>query len=153
MQLALDAYEKVYASEPQKVLSAFATCLGNLGSMLGSLGRHEEALANTQRAVELGRKLVAARPQAFLAFLARSLNALCKHQHALGRHEEALASAIEAFDAIWPLFRARPDAFAPDAQAHALEMLQTMKKLQKNPSTEQAERIQTLQKVLAKMKG
>ncbi len=50
--------------------------LVNLGGRLVDLGRHEEALAASQQAIDIYRRLAQTRRDAFLPNLAKSLNQL-----------------------------------------------------------------------------
>ncbi len=92
--------------------------LGNalfmLETMLGELGRPEEALAAAREAVDIRRQLAQSRPDAFLPDLARSLNNYGNRLSQLGRREEALAAAGEAVALYRQLVQSRPDAFLPD---------------------------------------
>jgi tetratricopeptide (TPR) repeat protein len=100
--------------DPSAHADMTASSLNNLGNRLSALGRHEEALASAQEAVDIRRRLAAARPDVYTAALASSLNNLGNLLSALGRHEEALASAQEAVDIRRRLAAARPEAYTAD---------------------------------------
>jgi tetratricopeptide (TPR) repeat protein len=96
------------------ILNHLAARIGTLGPRLSNLGRHEEALATTQEAVDIYRRLAQSRFDALLPRLALSLNNLGGGLFDLGRHEEALAATQEAVDIYRRLAQSRPDAFLPD---------------------------------------
>ncbi len=100
--------------DPTPLRADHAGLLNDLAIRLGDLGRHEEALAAIEEAVELRRALAAARPDAYLPDLATSLNNLANLLGTLGRHEEALAAIEEAVELRRALAAARPDAYLPD---------------------------------------
>ena len=85
-----------------------------LAGKLAALGRHEEAYAATEEAVELYRFVARANADAFLPDLAMSLNNLGLRLSDLGRREEALAATEEALETYRRLAANRPDAFLPD---------------------------------------
>ena len=64
---------------------------------LANVGRHEEALAASEEAVEIGRRLLQTQPQ-ILPDLATSLHSLAVRLSHFGRREEALARSQEALD-------------------------------------------------------
>jgi tetratricopeptide (TPR) repeat protein/nucleoside phosphorylase len=86
----------------------------NLGNRYGALGRPEEALAATERAVKLYEELAAKRPDAFLPELVMSLNNLGAIYSELGRRDEALAATERAVELCDELAAKRPDAFLPE---------------------------------------
>jgi tetratricopeptide (TPR) repeat protein len=91
-----------------------ARLASDLSVRQGALGRHDEALAAIEEAVEICRRLAEVRPDAFVPELARSLlnQSVCVGQ--LGREEEALAAVGEAVEIYRRLAEASPDAFLPE---------------------------------------
>jgi tetratricopeptide (TPR) repeat protein len=96
------------------VHARFGGYLAKLGVRLGALGRHEEALAASQEAVDIYRRLAATHPDAFLADLALSLTGFSRILSGLGHREEALTASQEAVDIRRRLAAMRPDAILPD---------------------------------------
>jgi tetratricopeptide (TPR) repeat protein len=88
--------------------------LTNFGNQLGDLGRHEEALAATQDAVDLYRRLAQSFPDTFQPDLAHSLHILGIQLRSVGRREESLTATQETVDVRRRLAQSRPDAFEPD---------------------------------------
>jgi tetratricopeptide (TPR) repeat protein/nucleoside phosphorylase len=86
----------------------------NLGNRYSELGRREEALAATQRAVKIDEELADKRPDAFLPNLAMSLSNLGNRYSELGRREEALLAIEQALKRNEELAVKRPDAFLPN---------------------------------------
>ncbi|MCX5339017.1 tetratricopeptide repeat-containing S1 family peptidase [Streptomyces atratus] len=91
-----------------------ARALNNLSNRLAELGRWDEALAASTRAVEIRERLAAARPEVFLPDFAVSLNNLSADLAELGRREEALAASMRAVEIREELAAARPEVFLPD---------------------------------------
>ncbi len=85
-----------------------------LGVRLGALGRPEEALKATRKAVERMRRLVVARPEAFLPDLATSLNNLGNRLSEIGRPEQALDAMREAVEIRRRLARSQSEDSLPD---------------------------------------
>lgn len=69
--------------------------LNNLGTMLGELGRHEEAIDATREAAEIRRRLSHERPDVFGLQFAETLSNLASRRVDLGDYEEALHFARE----------------------------------------------------------
>ncbi|WP_413752080.1 tetratricopeptide repeat protein [Streptomyces sp. R-74717] len=90
-----------------------ARALNNLSNRLAELGRWDEALAASMRAVEIREELAAARPEVFLPDFAVSLNNLSADLAELGRREEALAASMRAVEIREELAAARPEVFLP----------------------------------------
>lgn len=107
--------------------------LNNLGAFLSDLGRHEEALASAQEALDLYRRLASARPDAYTAALAKSLGALHVTLKAAGRKEEALESAAEGLQVLRPAFLALPQAHAQVMGALCGDYLALCKELGREP--------------------
>jgi tetratricopeptide (TPR) repeat protein len=97
----------------ENILNRLAARVGTLGVRLSNLGRREEALAASQKAVDIYRRLAQTRPDTFLPDLAMSLNNSGAMLSNLGRREEALAASQEAVDIYRRLAQTRPDAFLP----------------------------------------
>src|SRR5262249_28886073 len=107
----------VNASTPLEVREGIrnhvASGLDSLGIRLSDLGRHEEALAAAQEAVDIYRRLAEARPDAFLPYLAASLSNFGFRLYELRQRAAALAAAQESVDIYRPLVETRPDEFLP----------------------------------------
>jgi len=73
-----------------------ARYLDNAATYRSILGRHEEALAAGQEAVNIRRVLAHGQPEPLALTLAASLNNFANFLAELGRHEEALAAGQEA---------------------------------------------------------
>ncbi|WP_157232399.1 tetratricopeptide repeat protein [Hyalangium minutum] len=86
---------------------------GSLGSLLGMLGRREEALGFVKEAVEHYRQLAAAHPEVFRVDLALGLTDLGVVQGELGQREEALAAMQEAVSIRRTLAEESPREFLP----------------------------------------
>jgi tetratricopeptide (TPR) repeat protein len=84
------------------------------GILASNLGRREDALAATQKAVATYRELVETRPDEFLSDLAGSLHNLGADLSDLGRPEDALVVTQEAVAITRDLAAARSDASLPD---------------------------------------
>ena len=108
----VETLPKTPETEPRR-----AGLFNNLGIRYDDLGRREEALAATQRAVDLYERLAEKNPDAFLHDLANSLNNLGVRYNALGRREEALAATQRAVDLYERLAEKNPDAFMHDLAA------------------------------------
>jgi tetratricopeptide (TPR) repeat protein len=83
----------------------------NLGLVLETMGRYQEAFDWTQEAVDLCRELANDRPDAFTAQLAQGLSNLSSSLAALQRSEEALSCAWEATTLFGELATERPWSF------------------------------------------
>src|SRR5262249_13835511 len=81
------------------------------GMMLSNLGRHEEAVAASQEAVDIYRRLAQTRPDAFLPDLARSLGVLGHALTQAGRHADAAAAFHEGLETIAPFVERHAQAF------------------------------------------
>ena len=108
MVAAAEAAADTQPHHHDETLSHLAARVRNLGIRLSDLGRHEEALAATQEALDIYRR---ARPDAFLPDLAASLTNLSNQVSYLGRREKALAAAQEALDIYRRLAQTRPEPF------------------------------------------
>jgi nucleoside phosphorylase len=86
---------------------------GSLGSLLGMLGRRQEALGFVKEAVEHYRKLAGAYPEVFRVDLALGLTDLGVVQGELGQREEALAAMQEAVEIRRKLAEESPREFLP----------------------------------------
>ena len=89
-----------------------ATSLTNKSSFLGALGRHEEALAAVEEAVELRRELAALHSDAFRPDLATSLSVRGDILNGLHRPGDAMASHAESLRTLLPSLQHLPQAFA-----------------------------------------
>jgi len=87
--------------------------IGNHAVKLAALGRAEDALAATGRAVTIARQLFAKNADAFRDPLATLLNNLASFLDTFGRLEGALAATQESVALPRVLVQARPDAFTP----------------------------------------
>jgi len=94
--------------------SNLAGTLNNWSNVLSDLGRLEEALAKSEKAVQINAQLAQTRPDAFLSDLAASLNNLAIRLGNMGQREDALAKAEEAARIYAQLAQTRPDAFLSD---------------------------------------
>jgi len=99
---------------PDTTPAARAHRLTILSVRLSNLGRHEQALAATEQAVEIRRRLAATNPTAFEPDLATSLTNLGNRLSNLGRHEQALAATEQAVQIYRRLAATNPTAFEPD---------------------------------------
>jgi tetratricopeptide (TPR) repeat protein len=97
-----------------QALDFLAGRVGALGEILHNLGRHEEALAATQEAVDIRRHLAQTRPAASLPALSISLEDLGQILFSLGRQKEALTARQEAVEIDRLLAQTRPDIFLPN---------------------------------------
>ena len=88
---------EIEVNEAARLVFTFAASLNNLGSWLGKLGRHKEALTALQEAVEIRRTLAAIDPEGFRPDLAVSLYNLGSRLSALG-HSRTLAGFGRAPD-------------------------------------------------------
>jgi hypothetical protein len=95
-------------------ISQIAEVANELAAKLGGLGRHQEAEAAAEEAVELFRIVSADRPDTCLPKLAMSLRNFGVTLSALGRREEALAASEEAVEIYRRLAADRPDTYLPD---------------------------------------
>jgi hypothetical protein len=86
---------------------------GSLGSLLGTLGRRQEALGFLKEAVEHYRQLAGVYPEVFRADLALGLADLGVVQGELGQREEALAAMQEAVEIRRKLAEESPKEFLP----------------------------------------
>ena len=111
MVAAAEAAADTQPHHHDETLSHLAARVRNLGIRLSDLGRHEEALAATQEALDIYRRFAQARPDAFLPDLAASLTNLSNQVSYLGRREKALAAAQEALDIYRRLAQTRPEPF------------------------------------------
>ncbi|MEV0262315.1 tetratricopeptide repeat protein [Streptomyces sp. NPDC050617] len=114
--------EKRAAADTDAYEPEYATALSNLGVRLSDVGRTEEALAATERAVEIRTRLATADPAAYERDLAESL-----HKHgillgALGRRAEALTACERAVEIRRRLAAADPSEHDPEL-ASSLSML------------------------------
>ena len=125
--LALKVTEKwlAAAASGQTSPAAYAAMQGNHALALHNMGRHQEALAAAQEAVDIRRKLYADNPDAIRPALAGSLNNLANRLSDLGRHREALEAAQEAVTMYRELAADNPAAFRP-ALAMSLNNLAKM---------------------------
>lgn len=90
---------------PDAFRAEIAKSLTSLGNNLSALGRFEDALNATLRAVELYRELAGEHPDVFLFSLAASLNDLGDRLSDLGHHNEALEPTREAMNIFLNLSR------------------------------------------------
>jgi len=91
-----------------------ARILNNLGALYSNLGKREEALDATKRAVKIYERLAVRNPDAFEPDLAGSLNNLGNRYSNLGKREEALDATKRAVKIRERLAGRNPDAFEPD---------------------------------------
>jgi tetratricopeptide (TPR) repeat protein/nucleoside phosphorylase len=105
------------ASEEAGVLVERARLFNNLGSRLSALGRREDALEATSKAVEVYRALAERNPEAFRPDLAKSLNNLGAMLSELGRRKEALDATKEAIELRRALAERNPNVFRPNLAA------------------------------------
>lgn len=92
-------------------LAEMAGLSNDLGLRLGDLGRHEEALVPSQKAVEDFRILAHRNPSKFLPSLAMSLNNLGVRLRKLGRRNDALAPLFESVAIRRMLSQQYPEVF------------------------------------------
>jgi tetratricopeptide (TPR) repeat protein len=109
---ALALHRSLAAARPEIFISELARSLNNLGFVLSTLGRSEEALAALQEATDIRRKLALERPGVSAPNLALSLNNLASLLSVLGHYAEALAAAREALTILLPYFTKLPEAYA-----------------------------------------
>ncbi|MFD4860922.1 tetratricopeptide repeat protein [Streptomyces atratus] len=102
------------AVRPEVFLPGFAVSLNNLSADLAELGRREEALAASVRAVGIREEPTAARPEVFLPGRAVSLNNQSNRLAELGRSKEALVVIGRAVEIRERLATVHPGAFLPD---------------------------------------
>jgi tetratricopeptide (TPR) repeat protein len=95
-------------------LSELGGILINLSTVLGDIGKREEALEAAAEAVAIYRSLAAERHDSLHPDLAMSLNSLATCLGDLGRCEEAVAVATEAVAINQVLAADRPDVHMPD---------------------------------------
>ena len=95
-----------------------AARLSVLGIRLSNLGRHEDALAATQEAVDIYRRLTQTRTDTLLPDLATGLNNFGIRLSNVGRREDALAAMQEAVGISRRLAQSRPDTFLPYLASH-----------------------------------
>ena len=114
LSAAADAAADFPPEVREDLLSHLAARNHVLGSRFADLGRQGEALAATQKAVDLRRRLAQTRSDDILPDLARSLNNLGNNLSRLGRHEEALAATQDAVDLRRRLAQTRSDDILPD---------------------------------------
>jgi len=93
--------------------------LGTLGLRLSDLGRHEEALAASQEAVDIQRRLAHTHPDASLPDLARTLAAQGRTLSQAERHSDAAGAFREALAVIAPFVERNAWAFVDLARALA----------------------------------
>jgi tetratricopeptide (TPR) repeat protein len=100
-------------NETARLLFTFAASLNNLGSRLGQLGCHKEALAALQEAVEIRRTLAAIDPKGFRPALADSLSNLSNCLSIMRYRKEALTAIQEAVGLYRELAAIDPEAIRP----------------------------------------
>ena len=98
----------------EEIQSTRAGLANNFSVRLSAVGRSEEALAQSEEAVQIRRQLALQRPDAFLPDLAGSLNNLANMLSDVGRREEALVHAEEAVQIYRQLAQQLPGAFLPN---------------------------------------
>ncbi|MFE2534925.1 tetratricopeptide repeat protein [Streptomyces sp. NPDC059371] len=108
------AYQQLAADSPAAYEPNLAASLTNLGANLSAVGRRDEALAATERAVEIRRRLATENPAAYEPDLVHSLTNLGVDLSAAGRRSEALAAAEEAVEIRRRLATENPAAYEPD---------------------------------------
>ena len=91
-----------------------ASVLNIQGNRLAGVGRHGEALAVTEKAVEIRRRLADSAPDIFEPDLALSLNNLGNHLAEVGRRRDALAATQEATEIRRRLAAQAPDVHEPN---------------------------------------
>lgn len=99
--------------ETPRALVEQARFRGGLGSLLGTLGRRQEALGYVKEAVALYRTLAEVSPEVFRGDLALGLTDLGVVQGELGQREEALAAMQEAVALRRALAEESPREFLP----------------------------------------
>jgi hypothetical protein len=102
-------------------------------SMLSNLGRREEALAASQKAVDIRRRLAQTRPDAFLPDLASSLGALSGALTAAERHGDAAAATHEGLITIAPFLEKHAHVFDNLARALGRDYLSACKEAGTEP--------------------
>ncbi|MEZ4632649.1 MAG: tetratricopeptide repeat protein [Deinococcales bacterium] len=80
----------------------------NMSKLAGNLGKHQEALQYSQKALEL------AEEQQDEALIAQALNSLGVNYSDLGKRQEAFKATERAVDIREKLAQSNPDAFLPD---------------------------------------
>ncbi|MGP3970339.1 tetratricopeptide repeat protein [Streptomyces sp. 6N223] len=108
---AVALFRRLARTDPGASRPRLATALTNQAMRLRARGRHDEAGAAAQEAVDIGRTLQD-QPQ-----LARSLSVLGSCLTALGRHEDACAADHESVAIRRRLARADPGRYAADLAA------------------------------------
>ncbi|WP_331720545.1 tetratricopeptide repeat protein (plasmid) [Streptomyces sp. NBC_00161] len=93
---------------------SFAILLANFGTRLFEMGRREEALAATARAVNTCRSLVVFFPAVVGPYLASLLSNLGVDLSKVGRRAEALAVTVQAVDIYRQLAATDPASYEPD---------------------------------------
>ncbi|WP_249039729.1 tetratricopeptide repeat protein [Archangium gephyra] len=100
-------------SDEERVVVERARLSNNLGANLSELGKREEALEVTRKAVEAYRALAARNPDVFRSYLAKSLDNLGNRLSEQGRRQEALEATREALELHRALAARNPDTFRP----------------------------------------
>jgi tetratricopeptide (TPR) repeat protein len=100
-------------NEAARLVFTFAASLNNLGSRLGQLGHHKEALTALQEAVEIRRTLAAIDPKGFRPALADSLSNLSNCLSIMRYRKEALTAIQEAVGLYRELAAIDSEAFRP----------------------------------------
>ena len=105
--------DDIAANRSESRLHRLASALDDLGGRLHAVGRREDALAPTEKAVRIHRELAAANPATYRPDLAAALNNLGYRLDAVGRREDALAQTEEAAQLYRELAAADPVAYRP----------------------------------------
>lgn len=108
---------------PDAFLPDLVNSVNDLAIVLGSLDRHEEALARAEEAVRIYRQLAHQRPDVFVPDLARSL-AVRGRVIAADRPSEAIESLAEAIRLLTPFFSRLPQVHAPLMQGTCSDYVQ-----------------------------
>jgi tetratricopeptide (TPR) repeat protein len=103
-----------WQANPEHYGKDLARTLNNLSGELWRIGRHEEALAAVEEAVELRREPAEGEPATHGADLSMVLNNLSIRLAEAGRREEALAAIEEAVELRRPLVEENPAAYGGD---------------------------------------
>jgi hypothetical protein len=122
-------------------LDHLAACMETVGLRLSNFGRHEEALAASEGAVDIRRRLAQTRPDAFLPDLARSISVMSKVLAALERHVEAAQAAHQALEILAPFVERYPEAYGQLVRTIGADVLRYSEAAEQPPNMALLERV------------
>lgn len=140
-RLRLAAAEVEGADQHESRLNHLAACMETVGLRLSNFGRHEEALAASEGAVDIRRHLAQTRPDAFLPDLARSISVMSKVLAALERHVEAAQAAHQALEILAPFVERYPEAYGQLARTIGAGVLRYIEAAEQPPNMALLERV------------